>query len=241
VSPRRPRKTGKRVRVGVRFGVGGGSPWVACSQDTDDRIARDDRLSTDTRLLAAARSRLEPQGHAHFKRGELSRILSQVNKTTGEIGPMSSNGLRRAIRKLSEAGLLLSDSWSQCLRVPLTDVQNGNGYNSECPTKPDASPLVDMDDSPSLVVVSRRLVIPSGSARGGVRYSGAASSTSPWRRISAASGATPPVQHRDPGDRDDGRWWLEDDEAAEDVDWQAVAARAEQERSTAGPRYSWRV
>lgn len=111
--------------------------WIAVSQAYDDRAARNFALSTDVRLLSAARARIEFNGHSHFGRGELRHILSKVNERTGEVSDLSNSALSRAIDRMVEARMLLPGSWSECLIHDPFTVQTGvKGYETECPAKP---------------------------------------------------------------------------------------------------------
>ncbi|MFD6030137.1 hypothetical protein ACFWE5_05450 [Cellulosimicrobium funkei] len=113
-------------------------PWVAVSRAQDDTAARNYELSTDLRLLGAARSRLELGGHSHFNRRELRTILAKVNRRTGELAPLSASALTRRIGALVDAGLLAHGSWSECLVVPPFSVQTGERYaeTTGCPKRP---------------------------------------------------------------------------------------------------------
>lgn len=113
-------------------------PWVAVAQAYDDAAARNPALSSHVRILSAARSRLEFNGHAHFARQELRTILSSVDRQTGELTPLSKSALTRAVQHLTDGGLLADGSWSQCLRLPLFGVQNGTGRTKGRPTCPRA-------------------------------------------------------------------------------------------------------
>lgn len=117
--------------------------WVAISRAYDDMAARNPVLSTDLRILAAGRSRLELSGHSHWRRGELRNVLATVNRQTGEASPLSKSALTRRIGALADAGLLEPGSWSECLRVPLFSVQVGvKGVPSNCPAKPQGRPML---------------------------------------------------------------------------------------------------
>lgn len=115
---------GGRVSGRKRITLEGGS-WVAVSRAYDDTNARNPALSTDVRLLAAMRSRLEPSGHAHFGRGELRLILAKLDASTGELKPLTPSALTRRIKALAGAGLLLDGSWSSCLVSPPFAMQTG--------------------------------------------------------------------------------------------------------------------
>lgn len=111
--------------------------WVAVSTVYDDAAARNPALSTDLRLISAARSRIELSGHSHWKRGELRHVLTKVNATTGELVPLSASALTRAIVRMVEAGMLQHGSWSECLVHPMFEVQIAlKRSQSPCPTKP---------------------------------------------------------------------------------------------------------
>lgn len=110
--------------------------WVAVSQAHDEAAARNPLLSTHLRVLAAARSRLEFSGHAHFGRQELGTIVSKVAKDTGELTRLSPSALTRAIKHLVDGDQLMDGSWSECLRLPLFAVQNGTGRSRPGPPCP---------------------------------------------------------------------------------------------------------
>lgn len=111
--------------------------WVAVARHHDAEVARNPYVHTDVRLIAAARSAIEPSGHAHFGRGELRTILETADKKTGELRPLTPSAVKRAIARLVGGGLLLPGSWSQCLILPLFDVQTAQRIvNSPCPAKP---------------------------------------------------------------------------------------------------------
>jgi hypothetical protein len=110
---------------------------VAVSRKHDAATARNLSLSTEMRLLAAARSAIEPRGHAHFKRFELRQILEVPDRQSGALGPLSPSALTRAIKRLVDGGVLLDGSWAQCLILPMFDVMTGqNIAPSACPVKP---------------------------------------------------------------------------------------------------------
>lgn len=111
--------------------------WAAVATVYDDAAARNVALSTDLRLMSAARSRIELSGHSHWRRGELRYVLSKVNTTTGELTPLSASALSRAIVRMVEAGMLQGGSWSECLVHPMFAVQTGRkDAKSPCPARP---------------------------------------------------------------------------------------------------------
>ncbi|MGW6131336.1 hypothetical protein ACWFNE_15040 [Cellulomonas sp. NPDC055163] len=111
--------------------------WAAVATVYDDAAARNPALSTDLRLMSAARSRIELSGHSHWRRGELRLLLSKANMTTGELTPLSASALKRAIGRMVEAGMLQAGSWSECLVHPIFAVQTGRkDAKSPCPTRP---------------------------------------------------------------------------------------------------------
>ena len=113
-------------------------PWVAIAAAYDDTTARNPSLHVDVRLLAAARSRMEFSGHAHFRRGELRTILSRLTESTGELVPLSPNYVTRRINWLVGATVLAAGSWSECLVLPPFGVQCGrrSATASPCPKRP---------------------------------------------------------------------------------------------------------
>lgn len=111
--------------------------WVAVSSVYDDAAARNPALSTDLRLMSAARSRIELSGHSHWHRGELRHVLAKVDRKTGELTPLSASAVNRAISRMVDAGMLQAGSWSECLINPLFYVQTARRVTaSACPAKP---------------------------------------------------------------------------------------------------------
>ncbi|WP_298325390.1 hypothetical protein [Haloactinopolyspora sp.] len=121
---------------GRRKGISIVEDWVAVSRDHDEAAAHNWDLSTDLRMLSAARWRLELSGHSHWRRGELRDVLASPD-AAGELKPLSASAVGRRIKALVDAGQLLPGSWSQCLVLPLFKVQTGmKGTPTECPRKP---------------------------------------------------------------------------------------------------------
>ena len=113
-------------------------PWLAVSQERQERLARDVGVrSTSVRLFAAAQARLTEDGHAHFGRGELREWLSLMDRASGEVRPMSAANLRRQIDALVHDGVLAHDSWSGCLRLNLLHYDAASTPREvDCPGKP---------------------------------------------------------------------------------------------------------
>lgn len=130
--------TFKRPKKGVNFGSD--VPWRGVSAIADERLAANVEASTDIRLVALARARLEFSGHAHFKRGELRECLAYVVKSgpdAGSICTPSRHAVNKAIDRLKAWGVFAPDSWSQCIQFPPFSVQNGSkvGAQTPCPPK----------------------------------------------------------------------------------------------------------
>ena len=90
-----------RPRRGINFGPC--VEWRAVSVVSDEQTADNPEVSSDVRLLALARARMDFSGHAHFKRGEVRERLAYVQKTgkrAGEIRVPSREAVRKAINRL---------------------------------------------------------------------------------------------------------------------------------------------
>lgn len=94
--------------------------------------AHDQRLDQWLRVTAAAYGGHRANGHALFERGELARITSTLNLTTGELTP--NRNLSRHIAQAVDLGFLVKRSNSRCLIVPGHAVDGGLGdREEECP------------------------------------------------------------------------------------------------------------
>jgi hypothetical protein len=121
-----------------RRGVMVKPPWLAVSQERQERLAKDTQVrSTAVRIFAAAQARLTEDGHAHFARGELREWMSLLDRATGEVQPMSADNLRRQIDALVSDGVLGGASWSECLRLNLLHFDAASSPRErDCPDKP---------------------------------------------------------------------------------------------------------
>lgn len=97
------------------------------------RRAGDRRLPYWLRIAAAAYGHHEDNGHARFKRGQLSLMLGHLDPTTGQVVPYDNLG--RAIADAVEFGWLAPGSYWGCLIVPAHDVRKGalDRKPGECP------------------------------------------------------------------------------------------------------------
>lgn len=130
---RRPRN----ARVS-RINFGSGVTWSAVSTMFDEATIDNSRASLEVRVMAAARARIDPTGHSHWRRGELrSRLL--VYSPTGEHVPVERSTLGRAIGRLVAAKILLRGSSSECLVYVPFAVQTGmtTGAWPPCPKRGD--------------------------------------------------------------------------------------------------------
>lgn len=116
--------------------------WTAVARQADEDAARNPGLSTDLRIVSAARWRMDGQGHSHFPKtgaDSLPQVLARVNRATGELTPMTDRGVRKALAALVAAGLLSSRNRSSllCLRLPRAANDAGGGTRSRkrCPNE----------------------------------------------------------------------------------------------------------
>lgn len=116
---------------------GGEGSWVAVSQQQQMLLAQSPDCDLPTRVYFAALGRMDRKGHARFKRGELMRICSMIDRRTGEVRGSRSDSINRAIKKAVERGLLASDSGNRCLVVPHIVAQANNGPFYDCPVHPE--------------------------------------------------------------------------------------------------------
>ncbi|WP_454853261.1 hypothetical protein [Promicromonospora soli] len=102
----------------------------------DETTVDNPRVVLDVRILAAARARIDPTGHAHWRPGELRNRLV-VFGSTGDLTPVTRENLNAAIRRLTAAKILLRGSSGQCLVYDPWAVQTGmrNGVWPPCPRK----------------------------------------------------------------------------------------------------------
>jgi hypothetical protein len=99
---------------GIDFGLG--VPWAALAQPAIAEFAANpDIHPLAVRVLFAALSRMDSSGHAGFGTGELGRILSSVDRQTGELRKASWSAVSDAIRQAKAAGYVMSDSTARCL------------------------------------------------------------------------------------------------------------------------------
>lgn len=110
--------------------------WAAVNRDEMGRMGEDPlNKNRELRITWLALARLEPQRHAHFKTGELSKLLEVVGRKTGNLQRPHRNTVKAWIDNLVEIGFLRSDSNARCLIVNL-DVAHyavaGPGRNRDC-------------------------------------------------------------------------------------------------------------
>lgn len=91
----------------------------------------DARLPHWLRIACLAYSSHGENGHATFKRGEISLALATVNKDTGEITPYAN--IHRAIQVAVEYGWLEEGSFWGCLIVPAHAIRKGDLSHSPTP------------------------------------------------------------------------------------------------------------
>ena len=122
-------------------GIGLEAAWTAVSREADERAARNPDLSTDLRLIAAARWRLDRDGHSHFPAtGDdgLRAVLSKVDRATGQLTPLSQRATERAIARLVAGDQLsaVNRNSARCLRLPRYANDGPRGAKrSTCPVK----------------------------------------------------------------------------------------------------------
>lgn len=80
------------------------------------------------RVVVLALSRVQPNGHAPFKKGELAELLHRDGVVP------SQQTVHSAIRRGIETGLLESGSIARCL-IPTGVQQRRTGNFGECPRK----------------------------------------------------------------------------------------------------------
>src|SRR5688572_12090470 len=85
--------------VGERPGIRLAGPWGAHSQSVMTEWARHASAPLATRLLFAALGRHNRNNHASFMRGELAELLGEIDFVTGEVVPVRSDSLTKALRK----------------------------------------------------------------------------------------------------------------------------------------------
>jgi hypothetical protein len=85
------------------------------------------------RILFAALGRMDRLGHARFTKGEIARIVSQVDPATGEITTARADSLSKAISKAKETGYIGHDSRARCITIPHTTAQMEKGAKIICP------------------------------------------------------------------------------------------------------------
>lgn len=149
VRPRRGKDLGETQRphqrlwtsgVNTKIQFGGEGSWVAIGQQQQMQFAQSPDFDLPTRLHFAALARMDRKGHARFGRGELMRICSMVNRSTGEARHSRSDSINRAVKKAVERGLLMESSSNRCLIVPHFVAQANNGPYYDCPVHPEVDP-----------------------------------------------------------------------------------------------------
>lgn len=107
-------------------------PWARHYQEDWSRRSGDARLPYWLRVAAAAYGSHEDNGHATFKRGELSLILASIDPKSGEI--IRYSNLNRAIEDAIAFGWLEPGSFWGCLIVPAHAIKKGqHGHSPTCP------------------------------------------------------------------------------------------------------------
>jgi len=123
--------------VNGKIQFGGDGSWVAVGQQQQMLLAQSPDFDLPTRVYFAALGRMDRKGHARFKRGELMRICSMVDRRTGEVRSARSDSINRAVKKAVERGVLAHDSSNRCLVVPHIVAQANNGPYYDCPVHPE--------------------------------------------------------------------------------------------------------
>lgn len=91
--------------------------WVKHEIDHLERMADNADLPLWLRLHYLAMSRMRSDGHAHFERGEVARLMGKVNKE-GELIPADRRAIQRGMKMAKERGVLSDESGTTCLVVP---------------------------------------------------------------------------------------------------------------------------
>jgi hypothetical protein len=126
----RNRRTPRRINFGTDV------TWSAVSTVFDEATIDNPHVVLDVRIMAAARARIDPSSHSHWRPGELRNRLVVIG-STGELTPVTRENLNAAIRRLTSAKILQAGSSGQCLAYSVWDVQTGmrNGAWPPCPRK----------------------------------------------------------------------------------------------------------
>lgn len=107
-------------------------PWARHYQEEWQRRAGNPSLPYWLRVVSAAYGSHQDNGHAVFKRGELSLILGTVDRETGEV--IRYPNLERAIKDAVAYGWLAEGSFWGCLIVPAHAIKKGaHGHSPPCP------------------------------------------------------------------------------------------------------------
>ncbi|GAB3253365.1 hypothetical protein GCM10027425_12560 [Alteromonas gracilis] len=98
-------------------------PWARHYQDDWHGRAGDPRMPYWLRVAALAYGSHAENGHARFKRGEISLILGAVDTETGEFRRFTN--VAREIGRAVEFGWLEDGSYWGCLIVPAHSIRKG--------------------------------------------------------------------------------------------------------------------
>jgi hypothetical protein len=113
--------------------------WVAVgsSEVTDlvKQLAERDLISAEMKLMLLALGKMNNSGHAVFDPGYLSKHLATVNRSTGEVKPMTRENISKIKRNLARAGLLVNATGGvQCVWVSAGYAQRNRQHgNFRCP------------------------------------------------------------------------------------------------------------
>jgi hypothetical protein len=101
------------------------------------------------RMMALAYGRHAANGHANFRRGDLSKILGEPGPD-GEWIRRDRYTIRDTIKHLVSLGLLAPDSGSECLVVPHHRIQGGKNakYDADRPCPVHARKVLRRSGSP---------------------------------------------------------------------------------------------
>lgn len=129
-----------RNKRAARINFGSGVMWTAVSVMFDEATIDNPHVCLEVRVMAAARARIDPTGHSHWRRGELrSRLVGFADDDGEGLGlvPVHRNTLAACVARLTAAGILLPGSGPMCLVYAPFAVQTGmtNGAWPPCPNR----------------------------------------------------------------------------------------------------------
>ncbi|MDH6245169.1 hypothetical protein [Mycobacterium sp. OTB74] len=111
-----------------------GNPWARHYQAAWDNRASDPTFPLWFRMMALAYGRHEANGHANFKRGQLSWILGTPQVPGPGFHRVERSYLQRTLKVVIGNGLLAEGSCTECLIVPGHAVAGGLGDpDAPCP------------------------------------------------------------------------------------------------------------